>query len=104
MDWAGATILAMKSVDSIPRTPTGPRNVTLRTDLETFLASHSAHGPLTGNVGRHPVIGYRHRIACSCGATFHRYSTRQGDGAVHRHRDLPPVGPADLAFVELASV
>jgi hypothetical protein len=79
------------------------------TDLESFVAAHSTHGPLSGSVGRLSLNGgYRHRITCSCGATFHRFVTRavtrRVDGPFRRDADLPPVASGDLALVDMASV
>jgi hypothetical protein len=71
----------MKSiVDAIPRTQRGPRDAALTTDLEGFVAAHSAHGRLEGGIGPLAANGYRHAVACSCGATFQRWIIpRQAD-------------------------
>lgn len=61
------------SVESTPRTERAPRDVTLTTDLEGFVAAHSAHGRLEGGIGPLAANGYRHAVACSCGATFQRW-------------------------------
>jgi hypothetical protein len=61
------------SADSFPSIPRGPRDVTLTTDLEGFVAAHSGHGYLEGDIGPLATNGYRHAVACSCGATFQRW-------------------------------
>jgi hypothetical protein len=71
----------MTGGDPISRTQKRPGNVTLTTDLEYFVASHSAHGLLRGDIEHLAVTGYRHAITCSCGATFYRRTIPRGAGA-----------------------
>ena len=95
----------MHTADNTPRTPKRTRVVPLKTDLESFVASHGTHGSLAGTFGRLPVNGgYRHRIVCSCGATFLRYTTRSVARRSQRKADLLPVASENAAPVELASV
>ena len=62
----------MRDVDRIVSTRTNNGNGASRTDLELFVAMHSSHGGLSGDIGHLSMSAYRHTIACSCGATFHR--------------------------------
>jgi hypothetical protein len=74
-------MLPMADVDHIARTRTRAASVALRTDLEHFVAAHSAHGGLAGHIGHLSASVYRHTIACPCGATFHRCIVPRSDGA-----------------------
>jgi hypothetical protein len=74
-------MLSMADVEHIARTRTRAASVTLRTDLEHFVAAHSAHGGLAGDIGHLSESVYRHTIACPCGATFHRCIVPRSDGA-----------------------
>ena len=54
----------MRDVDRIVSTRTNNGNGASRTDLELFVAMHSAHGGLSGDIGHLSMSAYRHTIAC----------------------------------------
>lgn len=49
----------------------------LASDLEEFVATHRAHGPLDSDTGELTLNGYRLTVACPCGMTFLRWITPQ---------------------------
>jgi hypothetical protein len=50
--------------------------MTLRSDLEEFVADHSPHGALTGDATVPAWSGYRLTVACPRGVVFERWVTR----------------------------